>query len=159
MGAGLLPLFYVSAGAVLLEILLPGEGREGARGALHIMVVLVLLLLMVNPFLEFIRVGGVETVFGELTGESDESVRETYEKTLGEVLSEGSVREIRQRIEALLATEYGIEEGQAQVSVRVNEEGEVVRVEIYLSGAALLKNPRELQAALSETLGVETEVR
>ena len=159
MGEGLLPLFYVSGGAILLEMLLPGEEREGAKGALHFMVVLALLAVLINPFLGFLKMGESGDFLGTLTVEGDGAVREEYEAVLDGALQSGGEREMKEGIYRLLESEYGIAKEHAEIRIRFDGAGEVSHIGIYLSGGALLQNPRELEAALTERLGVETEVR
>lgn len=158
MSQTVLGIFGVTLAAALSELLLPGDEGKGTKGALRMLVALAVLLLLLRPFLSFL---GSDPVFSpeDILGEGEEAVREQYEEILHGAVSAGSESALRRGLYALLWEEYGIAEADAHIRIVFGDRGALARVEIYLSGKALLTDPDVLAADIGARLGCETEVR
>ncbi|MBR7111913.1 MAG: hypothetical protein IKC75_03190 [Clostridia bacterium] len=157
MGQTVLGLFGVCLAAALAELLLPGEEGKGTRGILRLLVALAVLLLISRPVLTHFHKNEAFALEA-LLGESEDKTAE-YQAIFEQALQGGGARELHAALLKLLEKEYGIKEGDAEVKIYFEASGEPRRVEIYLSGAALLNDPDEIAAYVSERLHCETEVR
>ncbi len=158
MGNTVLGLFGVGLAAALAELLLPGEDGKGTKTALRLLVSLAVLLLLIRPFLSLMG-SSPELYFEALVGESEANTTAQYEEIFARAVEAGSERDLAEGIYAWLLSEYGIEKEDAHLEISFDEAGALARVEIYLSGSALLRDPDVLAEALGAKLGCETEVR
>lgn len=158
MGNTVLGLFGVGLAAGLAELLLPGEEGKGTKKALALLTTLAVLLLLLRPFLTFLHTDRAFS-FEDLLGESETDVAAEYEEIFARAVAAGSERDLREGIYRWLWVEYGIEKEDAYIKISFDDAGALLRVEIYLSGSALLQDPVALGEALGNKLGCETEVR
>ena len=158
MGNTVLGLFGVGLAAGLAELLLPGEEGKGTKKALALLTTLAVLLLLLRPFVTFLQSERAFSFEG-LLGESEADVRAEYEEIFERAVAAGSERDLREGIYAWLSAEYGIEKEDAYIKISFDDRGALLRVEIYLSGSALLQDPAALGEILGNKLGCETEVR
>jgi hypothetical protein len=157
MGNTVLGLFGVCIAAALSELLLPSDEGQGTKAVLRVLVSLAVLLLLIRPVLPYLRIAP-NLALEELVGESEDTTahyQEIFERAV-RLQSEG---DLKAGLLALLDEEYGIAEDEAYIKVYFEDTGALVRVEIYLSGKALLQDPDVLAADISARLGCETEVR
>ena len=158
MGKTVLGLFCVCLAAALAELLLPHDEGRGTKGVLRVLVSLAVLLLLLRPFVSFL--GSDPTVqLEELVGESEEDTAAGYEEIFSQAVIAGSERDLKQGLYAWLLGEHGIDARDAHIKITLGDGGSLLRVEIFLSGAALLRDPDVLERELSELLNCETEVR
>lgn len=157
MGNTVLGLFGVCIAAALAELLLPGDEGRGTKTALRLLVSLAVLLLLLRPFLPYLQ-KAPSFALEELVGETEDTTAR-YQEIFENAVREGSEKDLKAGLAALLKEEYGIEEKQAHIKVYFDGAGYLRRVEIYLSGHALLQDPDALAADISARLGCETEVR
>jgi hypothetical protein len=157
MGNTVLGLFGVLFAATLAELLLPGEEGRGTKGVLRLLTALAVVLLLIRPALPYLQ-GTPAFPFEELVGQS-EDVEKAYEEIFSRAVRSGSERELKAALKKLLSSEYGIAQDDAYIKVYFDGKGALLRVEIYLSGLAILEDPDKIAADIGGRLGCETEVR
>lgn len=151
-----LGLFGVCVAAALAELLPMGDGK-GTRGALRVLVSLAVLLLLARPFLPFLSTSPEIPLEGLVGGGEDTAAE--YEEIFHRVVNAGGERELKECLYAWLLEKHGVEREDAHIQITLQETGELLRVEIFLSGKALLLDPDVLQEELGKLLRCETEVR
>lgn len=156
MANGILALFGVSLAAAIGEMLLPGAESAGSRRALRTLVALTVLLLILRPVMGF--VANKEAV---LEGSIDvlEQDAEAFESLLSDAVSRRARTELEQGIASLVGEQFKLEGDTLAVTVTLDGEGEPSRVEIRLSGKALLLDPDEIEQFVKQYLSCEVEVR
>ena len=155
MGGALAGLFAVCLSAALLDLLSPGDRDKGVRQGLHLLVALAVLLLLLQPFLGFLRTADeVPAPFLE-----NETQRDEYETIFRSTVTAAAAEELRAGLYRLLAEDYGIDKAQARLALSFDGDGALTRVQVFLSGKALLRDPDALAADLAEKLGCQVEVR
>ena len=156
MANGILALFGVSLAAAIGEMLLPGAESAGSRRALRTLVALTVLLLILRPVMGF--VANKEAV---LEGSIDvlEQDAEAFESLLSDAVSRRARTELEGGIASLVAEQFKLEGDTLAVTVTLDGEGEPSRVEIRLSGKALLLDPDEIEQFVKQYLSCEVEVR
>ena len=159
MAASVLGLFGVALAAALAELLLPSEEGRATKIALRFLVSLSVLLLFLAPFRGILSDAPPFSLDQIIEAGESAVGKEGFDAIFRDAINEGSAQALKEGLSALLAEQYGIGEGQAQIFVYFDGKGELSRVQIYLSGSALLKDPHELEAELGALLGCETEVR
>ena len=155
MRGAILSLFAVCLAAALLDLLAPGDRDRGLRRGLHLLTALAVLLLLLQPFLFLVREAPEQ--IGQMTENDGE--RGGYEAVFDRTLTAAAAGELRAGLYRLLAADYGIEEAQARIVLSFDGEGALTRVQIFLSGTALLNDPDALARDLGEKLGCSVEVR
>lgn len=150
-----LGLFGVCMAAALCELLPMGDAK-GTRGVLRVLVSLALLLLLVRPFLPILG-GTPEIPLEELVGGEDSAAE--YEEIFRRAVIKGSERDLKEGLYAWLLENHGVEREDARIKITLTGTGELSRVEIFLSGKALLLDPDALEEELEQLLSCETEVR
>lgn len=151
-----LGLFGVCMAAALCELLPTGDAK-GTRGVLRVLVSLAVLLLLVRPFLPILG-GTPEIPLEELVGGAEDTTTE-YEDIFHRAVMKGSERDLREGLYAWLFEKHGVEREDAHIKIALTGAGELSRVEIFLSGKALLLDPDALGEELEKLLSCETEVR
>ncbi len=157
MGNTVLGLFGVCLAAALSELLLPGDEGRGTKGALRVLTALAVVLLLIRPVLPYLN-ATPSFSFEDLVGEGEDTTGE-YEEIFERAIRVGSERELKAGLVRLLEDAYGIAEDDVHIKVYFDSEGGLSRVELYLSGLALLKDPDTIAADISARLGCKTEVR
>ena len=152
MGA-ILSLFGVCLAAAMAEMLLPGEGDRGVRGALRVLCSLAVLVLILRPVPGLLS--SAEGIFGEV-GEETEA---DFSQALTDAVSRQSAHELTEGLYALLERDFSLAREDCRVSVAQNEQGALTGVTVLLAGKGLLCDPDEIEAALSRLLDGEVEVR
>ena len=158
MGKTVLGLFGVCLAAALAELLLPHDEGRGTKGVLRVLVSLAVLLLLLRPFVSFL--GSDPTVrLEDLVGDSVEDTAVGYEEIFSKAVIAGSERDLREGLYVWLLKEHGIDAEDAHIKITMDDGGNLLRVEVFLSGKALLCDPDVLEGELEELLNCETEVR
>ncbi|MBQ8357815.1 MAG: hypothetical protein IJX39_08440 [Clostridia bacterium] len=158
MGGEILALFGVAFAAALADLLVPGEEKGGTRQFLHFLTALVVLLLLLRPFLSLL--GGADGFLqGNLEWEQDETVKADYEQVFADAVASRSAVELKEGLSDLLQEEFGIAQGDCEITVALSDSGELERVAVFLSGAALLRDPEQIENRLSELFDCTVEVR
>ncbi len=155
MQGTVLALFGAALAAGLAELLLPNEEGGTAR-VFRFLISLVVLLLILTPFLGFLR-QSEELLSGEIAFEEEPSA--DFEQIFFDTVNTQGKAEFEQGVYALLEREYGIPRENATLLVRFDAQGELAGVSVYLSGTGLFTDPDALEKALSEKLGCTVEVR
>lgn len=148
-----------SAAITLVGIFYPDDG-SGVRRALDFCLSLCLLVAVVTPM------GGMLKSAGERIDDSTfESLIPEAEIPSGEaasdLLAEESERMIEERIEELVCKSFELDSEKIAVtaSVGVTETGvSLETVTIWLSGTALLTDPREIESLIAEYTDAECEI-
>lgn len=148
-----------SAGITLVGMLYPDD-NSGVRRALDFCLSLCLLIAVVAPMGGMLRDAGeminenvFETVIPEAEIPSDEAV--------SAILAEESGKMIEERLEKLIceAFELNGERVAVTVSVSVDETGVLLeRVTVWLSGAALATDPRDIKSLIAQYTDAECEI-
>ena len=154
----ILSLFCVVLAAVLLKLLLPNGGSGGMRRAVSFFLSLAVLLLILHPFLSFLQ-NPPDVAFENLVGESEEDVTARFEEVFAEAVASGSVRDLKKGLYLLLEEEFSVAREDAEIFVALDAAGALSRVEVRLSGRALLVDPVPIKERLRENLCCEVEVR
>ena len=148
-----------SAGITLVGMLYPDDGT-GVRRALDLCLSLCLLVAVVTPLGGMLRDAGElidENVFESVVPEAETSA----DGAVSALLAEESQRLIGERIEELVCNSFELDGEKVAVtaSVSVTESGvELDRVTVWLSGAALLTDPREIKAFIAEYTDADCEI-
>lgn len=155
MQATVLALFGAALAAGLAELLLPDEEGGTAR-VFRFLISLVVLLLVLSPFLAFLQKS--ESLFsGEITFE--EASDTDFEQIFFDTVNAQSEAEFKEGLYTLLEKEYGIAKRNATLLVRFDANGTLMSVSVYLSGAGVLQDPRQIEKELSQRLSCTVEVR
>ena len=155
MQGTVLALFGAALAAGLAELLLPTE-QEGSAKVFRLLISLVVLLLILTPFLGFLRES--ESLFsGEITLEEEPSA--DFEQIFSDTVQAQGKAEFETGLYELLAREYGIPQENATVLTRFDADGMLAGVTVYLSGTGILHDPAQLEKELSKTLNCTVEVR
>ncbi len=152
----ILSLFGVCIALGMCELLLPGEENGGTRRLLRFLASLAVLLLILTPFVGFLRQS--EQLFTEEITLEEEDIAE-FERVFEQAVQEQSGRDLEEGILSLLEKEYGIEAKNCTVLASFAPDGALARVSIVLSGTALLADPEEIELDLSKRLACTVEVR
>lgn len=156
MQAEILMLFGVCFTAAIGELLLPQSTQNGTRTALRLLTSLIVLLLILAPFLRILK--NQDTLLpSEITEEQADT--EEFESIFEKALQAQSEADLKEGLLTLLQKEYGVKENDCQIHVFFDDEGELFRVSLFLSGKALLQDPLTIERDLAERLGCEVEVR
>ena len=158
MGAGILALLGVSVASAMAELLLPEESRKGTRYFLHFLTALAVLSLLLQPLLPFLR-QSQDLLQGELSFAELEEKEEEYRALLEQAVTDRSIERLKDGLHDFLRERCSLPEDACEIGVQLSETGELDRVEVRLSGAGLLRDPREIEAALRELLPCNVEVR
>lgn len=158
MGAAILALFGVVFAAAIADLLIPGEEKGGTRQFLHILCALTVLLLLLSPFLSLLhRADGF--LQGEVEWEEGEVQKSDFEKQFSEAVANRSAAQLKQGLYTLLEQQYGIDAADCEIAVTLDSEGELRRIAVILKGAALLRDPEEIEQDLLERFSCDVEVR
>ena len=158
MSGELLALFGVVLAAAVAELMIPAEGRAGTRSFLHFLTALAVLVLMLHPL--FSSLSAAEDLFGGELSWGEETVEEPdYEAVFERAVAARSAVQLRAGLQDMLEREYGGAPESCEIGIVLNEAGELQRITVILSGAALLQDPAEIQSALGELLPCVVEVR
>lgn len=150
-------LSLVGICAALCELLLPQGQAQGTKRALRVLVSLAVLLIILRPFLGFLRSDA--TLDLGVMSAPEAAEREAYEEIFESTVAVHMEADFKAQLIALLEEEYGIAAHDVAVHLSFDAVGELCQISIYLSGAALLQDPHALAAALTARLGYQTEVR
>ena len=137
----------------------PDDG-SGVRHALDFCISLCLLIAVVTPMGGMLRDAGMmlkenvfETVIPEVEMPADEAV--------SVLIADESKRMIEERIEELICRSFEIDDEKVAVtaSVAVTKDGVLLdRVNVWLSGAAILTDPREIKSLVAQYTDAECEI-
>lgn len=155
MRGAVLALFAVCLSAALLDLFSTGDKEKGVRRGLHLLTALAVLLLLLQPFLNFLRQSPENLT--QLA--QNEVERGAFDAVFERTLTSAAEEELRAGLYRLLRAEYGIEETQARIVFSFGEDGALSRVQIFLSGKALLQDPDALARDLGARFDCQVEVR
>lgn len=158
MGAGILALFGVVLAAALADHLVPSEDAKGTRQALHFLTALVVLTLLLRPFLAWLG-NADDFLQGDVEWAEGEQSEADFEQLFSDAVASRSAAELRSGLYKLLEKEYGIAKEDCEIGVVLTESGELSRISIFLSGAALLQDPEEIEGDLRGRFDCAVEVR
>lgn len=154
MSGGVLALFSVCLGVTILELALPGEEREGAKRFLRFFASLVVLLLILRPVHSLSGAEG-----GCIGVDAEEADRAAYEQMLQEAVSRRSAEQLRRGLVFALEKEFGLAEVQYELSIALDDGGELAGLALRLKGGGLMRDPYEIEAWLAERFECEVSVR
>ena len=154
----ILGLFGVSLAAAMAELLLPDREGRGVKLSLRMLTSLAVLLVIVSPLAKLFG-GDYRLELDTLSGEDEQTLTQAYTTVFEKAVAEGSETLLCEGVLDFLHKEYGIDEKNATVRALFNDKGELQAVLVTLSGSALLKNPDEIDKALTEKLSCTVEVR
>ena len=136
------------------------DDNSGVRRALDLCLSLCLLISVVTPMGDMLKEAGemikgydIESLIPEAEMSSDEVV--------SAVLAEESQRIIEERLEKLICDAFEIDGERVAVtaSVSVTEDGvSLDGVTVWLSGSALMTDPREIKELIAEYTDAECEI-
>ena len=148
-----------SAGITLVGMLYPDD-NSGVRKALDFCMSLCLLIAVVTPMGGMLRDAGEminENVFDSVIPEADMPADEA----VSALLTEGSQRMIEERLEAMICDSFALNAERVVVTaeVSVNDSGVLLdRVTVWLSGATLATDPREIKELIAQYTDAECEI-
>ena len=154
MGAQILSLFGAALAGMMAELLL-AQKNSGMVRLFRFLVTVVILLLLVSPFLSLLQKS--ESLFLE-GGDCAEELLD-YESIFSETVQVQCEADFKKRLAEMLEKEHHVAPENVTTVVYFNADGTLSRVCLFLSGAALLKDPKALESALSARLGCAVEVR
>ena len=153
-----LTLIAASLVAVLVGILSPDGERVGIAKHMKLLTSLFLVCVLINPLQSGI-VGLQKLMNGELSlPELDGSGQEDHLQQMEDVLNGASVNYFCDMLTETIEGQFSIEKGSVRCLVEWEQTGETLtpgRVTVILSGKAIWKDPREIEAFVSELLGCE----
>ena len=136
------------------------DDNSGVRKALDFCMSLCLLIAVVTPMGGMLRDAGEminENVFDSVIPEADMPADEA----VSALLAEGSQRMIEERLEAMICDSFALNAERVVVTaeVSVNDSGVLLdRVTVWLSGAALATDPREIKDLIAQYTDAECEI-
>ena len=154
MSGGILALFGVCMGAAILDVALPGEGRDAPKAFLQFFASLLVLVLILRPIFAL-----PEEVKGFLDDAVQEETTAEFEQVWQETLATRGKAELEAGIYALLETEFALTATKCSVWVTLDGAGALARVDVRLKGVGLLQDPSPVEDRLRELFACETEVR
>ena len=158
MRGEILALFGVVLAAVLAEYLIPGEQGGGARQALHFLTALVVLILLLRPFLG--TLGEARAFFdGEIFVQTEQTDTQDFDRIFQAAVADRSAADLEEGLASLLWEEYSIAPECCEIRVSLGNEGELESIWVFLSGAALLQDPSEVEQDLEQRFSCAVEVR
>ena len=155
MSSVILSLFGTCLLAGVCEILIPPESNA-ARRALRTLTALVVLLLILTPFVHFLR-NNEGIAFEDLSKEED--AQEDFDEIFKQSLAAQCEQDLESGVLQLLEAEFGIAPTDCTVDAHLNAEGNIAYIRIRLEGKALLLDPTLIQSALAARLDTLVEVR
>ena len=158
MSGQILALFAVSLGAVMLELLVPGEDKGGPRQILHFLTALVVLVMILRPFLSLLC--DADGFFdGEVTWVEDSGWEEDYEAQFAKAVEQRSAERLTAGIYDLLEKELGLDAKACRVDVTFEETGALKQIRVTLIGVGLLQDPEAVAERLGQLFACDVEVR
>ena len=132
----------------LIGMLYPSD-KSGVRRALDICLSLCLLCVVIAPIGGMIAEAKKDSALDGFAFDIPEADVEAGRSLLS-ALEKESEKEIEEKLFRLLSEEFGEENIEIDVSVKVNEEGVVIEsVSVYLYGSGLLIDPRDMARAVA----------
>ena len=154
MQAYLIQILTLSLLCGLIELLAPIGEREGLRRTVRLVTALCLLCLMIAPLSkarELVRTFDLGAWARGLESES----KEEYERMMEQKLTAVTGEQLETELYSMLAAEFGIAREDCGLTVDLDDSGEVLAVRgvwIALRGAAVLRDPRAIEAAVESAL-------
>ena len=136
------------------------DDNSGVRKALDFCMSLCLLIAVVTPMGGMLRDAGEminENVFDSVIPEADMPADEA----VSALLAEESQRMIEERLEAMICDSFALNAERVVVTaeVSVNDSGVLLdRVTVWLSGATLATDPREIKDLIAQYTDAECEI-
>ena len=155
MQSTVLTLFGAALALGTAELLLPAE-KGGTAKAFRFLISLILLVTVLSPFLSFFQ-NAQELFTSELTPQ--EPGLEKYEQIFAQAVNAQSKEDLKEGVYTMLEQDHGIARGNATVLIYLDADGALVKIAIYLHGAALMKDPLALADTLRQKLSCDVEVR
>lgn len=156
MSGTVLALFGITLGASLLELLVPGDEKNGPKRFLQFFTVLLVILIILRPVADLPQSGGFLSGEVEL-GETE--CAEDYEKIFINTVNRRSLEELEARLGELLEQEFGLTDDRCEIAITTNDEGELERIFVRLVGKGLLQDPAPIRERIKELFDCEVEVR
>ena len=156
MQATILSLFGVCMLSGVCELLLLQDGAQGSRRLLRFLTSLAVILLILNPLVSLFRSG--DSLFSADIDVEEPSVQ-VYQQRFEEAVAAQCESDLTEGLYTLLEREHGLAREHCHIRVFFAQDGTLMRVQISLSGAGLLKDPDTLSAALEPLLHCTVEVR
>lgn len=156
MQGEILLLFGTALAAGIAELLLPTSEEGGTGKLFRFLISLAVLLIVLSPFLRFLRSGAGMPDVGDMM---EETRLEEYEQIFSDAVQAQSKEELEAGLRRFLETEFQISPQNVQISTRFDAAGALVGVDLRLSGTALLKDPAVIEKALREKLNCKVGVR
>ena len=147
-------LFGICLSFGIFELLLPDTAGEGTRRLLRFLLSLTVILVISAPFFSFLQKDVPLLVIQPEEGELQE-----YQRIFEDALQTQSEADLKSGLLLLLEREYGIAAKDCSLLVSFGADGSLQHISIYLKGAALTKDPLEIEAELAQRLGCAVEVR
>lgn len=140
--------------AAVVTLFLP-EGKEISK-YVKLLVSLAVICVIVNPFGNSAGRLEISEWFSSLIPEQSEDGEEKYYGVLTEI----GERELEKKLCALVCEKFSIAEGDIEITAEAHEENGVLtldRIAVGLYRAAVLKDPYEIEAYVSELVGCACE--
>ena len=154
MGAQILSLFGAALAGMMAELLL-AQKNSGMARIFRFLVTMVILLLLISPLRSLLQKN--EDLY--LGGSIYEEESLNYEAIFSETVQTQCEADFKKGLAEMLEKEHHIAPENVTTLVYFDADGTLSRVCLFLSGAALLKDPKALESALSARLGCVVEVR
>jgi hypothetical protein len=156
MQGAILSLFGVSLAVSLCELLLPGDAANASKRALRSLASLATLLIILTPFVGFLKNG--DKLLPSLALPTEQALA-PYEEILRKAVEAQSAEDLAGGIAGLLAAEYSCSADAFAVTVCFDDTGTPERICVRLSGKGLLLDPAEPESFLRERFHCTVEVR
>ena len=159
MQNAILALFGICITLSVCELLLP-DTSGGTKRLLRFIASLAVLLILSAPVsgvLRPLRENGIVTLLPESGTEEERYAY--YGEIFEEAVMAQSEKDLCEGVLRLLEEEYGKKTDKTRVVARFDGDGALATLSVYLSGEALLLDPKEVERFLSEQLSCTVEVR
>lgn len=153
----LLNILTLSLACGLLDMLTPAGEREGLRRGVRLLAGLCLLCVMIRPLTD-LRDAVLSLDLGAWARGAEHEAETEYERLMEQKLTAVSRAQLHEDVLTLLCEQLGIARENCTLTLEMDDTAQTLtvrRVWIVLHGSAVLRDPREISAAVEAALGCE----
>ena len=153
-------LITASLTVSLVTLLSPDGERAGIAKHMRLLTGLFLICVLISPLFHIIEglcnsEGGAMQIPGI---EQDQPPKESYQEQLDQAMSQASTSYFTQMLTQMIESQFAISEGNIRCTVEWDRSEETPiprRVTVVLSGKAIWKDPRQIEAFVTNLIGCE----
>ena len=153
-------LVLTAIGGGVACILAPDGEKNGLRGRVGFVVSLLLLLTLISPIMKTVKkIENYEISSALLT--VHDGPDSAYEKIFGRSVADVTEKAVKDAVCSVLSEDFDLDAECFDVGVQITETTDAPsldKITVFLSGTGLLKNPRRIEAEISEYFACTCEV-